>query len=64
MSHLEQCKELSECYLLGVLKKRNEVSLLKLVFHPLKPLRLMILNRRVRKAIRLLAALNQSGEVI
>lgn len=57
---VEECKSLSEAYLLGVLKKRNEVSLLVLWKHPLKPLRLLLLNRRVRKAVRLLAALNEA----
>lgn len=53
----EKCVELSVSYLVRLLQKRNDVAAKK--FPLLHAPRLLVLNRRVRKAIKLLRALSE-----
>lgn len=57
----EKCVLLSAEYLCGLLQKRNDLNLKK--HAPLKCLRLLVLNRRVRKAAKLLFAVAEASSL-
>ena len=51
---MNEAVALSVAYLVELLNKRNHIAASPLWKHPFKGIRLLILNRRVRKAARLL----------
>ncbi len=57
----EKCIELSEVYLQAMLQKRNEVVFKP--WGPLRVLRILVLNHRVRKAAKLLYAVAEAGSL-